>query len=173
MQQRKSSGFPLWRASALALATMLCLFIGAWQQASAATGPFAEFSGTWTGTGKIRVGDEAERIRCSATYRLNGTHEVNLQLACASDSYKFDLTGDFSADESNNISGRWTERSRNVGGAAIGSARSGRFQIHVESSAFSGNLTMVTRNRRQSVAIDTQGGGQKAEASITLSRASR
>jgi hypothetical protein len=173
MQQRKSSGFPLWRASAPTLATMLCLFIGAWQQASAAAGPFAEFSGTWTGTGKIRVGDEAERIRCSATYRLNGTHEVNLQLACASDSYKFDLTGDFSADESNNISGRWTERSRNVGGAAIGAARGGRFQIHVESSAFSGNLVMVTKNRRQSVAIDTQGGGQKAEASITLSRASQ
>jgi hypothetical protein len=173
MKRRKSFGLLLWRASVPTFAIALLAFTGAVQQASAAAGPFEQFSGTWTGTGKIRVGDEAERIRCSATYRLNGSHEINLQLACTSDSYKFDLTGDFSADESNNISGRWTERSRNVGGAAIGTARSGRFQIHVESSAFSGNLVMVTKNRRQSVAIDTQGGGQKAEASITLSRASR
>jgi hypothetical protein len=173
MKRCKPCELSLWRASISTFAIVLFLSIGALQQTSAAEGPFADFSGTWVGTGKIRVGDEAERIRCRAIYRLSGAHEVNLQLACASDSYKFDLTGDFSADDGNNISGRWTERSRNVGGAAIGAARGGRFQIHVESSAFSGNLVMVTKNRRQSVAIDTQGGGQKAEASITLSRASQ
>ena len=166
MRRRKSSGFSLWRASLATCAIALFLFVGAAQQASAAEGPFAELPGTWSGTGKIRVGDTAERIRCRAIYRLNGAREINLQLICASDSYKFDLTGDFTADEGNNISGRWTERSRNVGGG-------NRFQIHVESSAFSGNLGMVTRGHRQSVAIDTQGGGQVAEASITLSRASQ
>ena len=173
MRRRKSSGFSLWRASLATCAVALFLFVGAAQQASAAEGPFAELPGTWSGTGKIRVGETAERIRCRAIYRLNGAREINLQLICASDSYKFDLTGDFTADEGNNISGRWTEHSRNVGGVAIGTARGNRFQIHVESSAFSGNLGMVTRGHRQSVAIDTQGGGQVAEASITLSRASQ
>jgi hypothetical protein len=173
MKRRRSSGFSLRRASILTFAIALFLFAGAAQQLSAAQGPFAELPGTWSGTGKIRVGDSTERIRCRAIYRLNGVHEVNLQLMCASDNYKFDLTGDFTADEGNNISGHWTERSRNVGGIAIGTARGNRFQIHVESSAFSGNLGMVTRGHRQSVAIDTQGGGQTAEASITLSRTSQ
>ena len=173
MKRRKSSGFSLRCASVPMFAIALFLFIGTARQASAAEGPFAELPGTWSGTGKILVGDETERIRCRAIYRLNGAREVNLQLICASDTYKFDLTGDFTADEGDNISGRWTERSRNVGGAAIGTARGNRFQIHVESSAFSGNLGMVTRGHRQSVAIDTHGGGQSAEASITLSRTSQ
>jgi hypothetical protein len=171
MRRRKSFGFSLWFA--LVPICAIALAVGAARLAAAAEGPFAELPGSWSGTGKIRVGDSTERIRCRAVYRLNGAREVNLQLMCTSDNYKFDLTGDFTADEGNNISGRWTERTRNVGGVAIGTARGSRFQIHVESSAFSGNLGMVTRGHRQSVAMDTQGGGQVAEASITLSRNSQ
>ena len=142
-------------------------------QAWAASGPFAGFSGSWTGTGTLRPNDgAAERIRCKAEYRPRGSseHEVELQLRCASDSYNFDLTGEFTADEKNQITGRWTERSRNVGGTAIGNAQGERLQIHTESSAFSADLVMVTRGRRQSVTIDSQGGGQIVKASITLSR---
>jgi hypothetical protein len=42
--------------------------------------------------------------------------------------------------------------------------------VHVESAAFAADLVMVTHNRRQSVTIDSQGGGQIVKASITLSR---
>ena len=142
-------------------------------QARAQSGPFAQFPGNWSGTGTIRQsGDSTERIRCTASYRLRGStqHDVDLQLRCASDSYNFDLAGQFQADESNQVSGRWTERSRNIGGTAIGRAQGDRLQIHVESSAFSADLVMVTRNRRQSVTIDSQGGGQIVKASITLRR---
>jgi hypothetical protein len=170
MQRCVRPGLSFWRRSVPALAIVFCLCAGALQQAAAAAGPFAALPGTWSGTGKIRVGDTTERIRCRATYRLSGDHDVNLTLACASDTYKFDLTGDFTADEQNNISGRWTERSRNVGGTAIGAAHGERFRIHIETSAFAGNLSMVTKHNRQSVSIDTHGGGQVAEASITLSR---
>ena len=91
-------------------------------------------------------------------------------MRCASDSYNFDLSGQFTADEKDQITGRWTERSRNVGGTAIGNAQGERLQIHTESSAFSADLVIVTRNRRQSVTIDSQGGGQIVKASIALSR---
>jgi hypothetical protein len=141
--------------------------------ALAASGPFADFSGSWTGTGTLRPeGGAAERIRCKAEYRPRGSseHEVDLQLRCASDSYNFDLSGQFTADEKNQITGRWTERSRNVGGTAIGNAQGERLQIHTESSAFSADLVIVTRGRRQSVSIDSQGGGQIVKASITLNR---
>lgn len=140
--------------------------------ASAAEGPFAGFAGSWTGTGTLRPSNsQAERIRCNANYRPRGSteHEVELQLRCASDSYHFDLSGDFTADDNNQITGRWTERSRNIGGTAVGSAHGERLHIHVEASGFAADLVMLTRNRRQSVTIDSQGGGQIVKVSISLS----
>lgn len=148
----------------------LCLTLTA---AAADSGPFAGFTGAWSGTGTLRPsGGAAERIRCNANYRPRGSseREIELQLRCASDSYNFDLTGQFAADERNQIAGQWTERTRNVGGTAVGNAQDDRVQIHVESSGFAAELVMVTRNRRQSVSIDSQGGGQIIKASITLSR---
>lgn len=142
----------------------------------AAAGPFADFNGRWSGTGTLRQtgqnGTQTERIRCNANYRPRGSsqHEIDLELRCESDSYKFDLSGEFAADEANQISGRWTERTRNVGGTVVGNARGERLQLHVESSAFSATLLMVTRSRQQAVNIDAQGGGQFVKASLTLHR---
>ncbi len=155
-----------------AVSTCAILFLLGARPASAA-GPFAEFGGHWSGTGTIRQVDKApERIRCDATYRARGSsqHEIDLQLRCDSDSYRFDLAGQFQADEGNHISGSFTERTRSVGGNIVGNARGDHMQIHVESSAFSATMVMVTRNRRQSVNIDAQGGGQFVKASITLRR---
>lgn len=140
---------------------------------SAASGPFADFSGNWSGVGTLRPSDgDAERIRCKAEYRPRGSseHEVDLRLSCNSDSYNFDLGGEFRADEKNQVSGQWTERTRNVGGTAIGYAQGRRLQIHTESSAFSADLVILTQGRRQNVTLDSQGGGRIVKASITLSR---
>ena len=140
---------------------------------AAASGPFAGFSGSWTGTGTLRpTGGQAERIRCTANYRPRGSSEaeIDLQLKCASDSYNFDLVGQFAADNGSQITGRWTERSRNIGGTAVGNAQGERVMLHIESSGFAAELMMQTRNRRQSVTIDSRGGGQTVKASITLSR---
>jgi hypothetical protein len=141
--------------------------------AAAPAGPFSDFPGTWSGTGKIRVqGQNTERLRCKANYRPRGSSatEIDLQLSCDSDSYKFDLVGQFQADEGNKISGRWSENSRNVGGTAIGDVRGNRMSIHVESSAFSANLALVTRGRQQAITFDAHGGGQVVDSSITLRR---
>jgi hypothetical protein len=138
-----------------------------------AAGPFAEFPGSWSGTGKIRVqGQSPERLRCKANYRARGNSgsQIDLQLSCDSDSYKFDLVGQFDIDDGNKLSGRWSENSRNVGGTAIGSVRGDRLQIHIESSAFSANLTMATKGRSQKISFDAHGGGQVVDSSITLSR---
>ena len=144
-----------------------------WPAVAAETGPFAGFDGHWSGTGTIKPADKpAERIRCEATYRPRGSsqHEIDLQLRCDSDSYKFDLAGQFQADAGNQISGNFTERSRGVGGSVIGNAQGPRMQFHVESSAFSATMVMTTRGRSQAVAIDAQGGGQFVKASMTLHR---
>jgi hypothetical protein len=167
------SGNSFWRAAILSCS--IALACAAWQQALAASGPFAGFPGSWDGTGKIRIGDKAERIRCKATYSLQGSsaNYVVLRLTCASDSYKFDLGGNFQADESNNISGNWSESSRGVAGTASGTARGERFQIHIDSAPISGNIVLVTRQSNQSVTIDTIGTEDKISATITLHRGSR
>ncbi len=162
------------RAGAMGCAIFLILWGWAgWQPAAAAAGPFADFRGHWSGSGTIRQeGSKTERVRCSANYQPLGSsqHQVNLQLSCKSDSYSFDLTGQFQADASNRISGNWTERTRGIGGTVIGNARGTRIQIHVESAGFSATMHMVTRSRRQSVSIDSHGGGQVVNASISLRR---
>ena len=174
--QRAFAPLSLFSPAALAgcfLMATISVFCIPLPPAGAEEGPFHDFAGSWTGTGTLRPSNgAAERIRCNASYRQRGSsqHEIDLQLRCASDSYNFDLSGQFTADEQNQISGRWTERTRNIGGTAVGNAHDDRLQIHVESSGFAADLVMVTRNRRQSVTIDSQGGGQIVKASITLSR---
>ncbi len=154
-------------------ALMASAFVVPLPPAWAEGGPFADFAGLWSGAGTLRPENgAAEQIRCNANYSQRGSsqREVNLQLRCASDSYNFDMTGEFSADESNQVSGRWTERTRSVGGTAVGNAQGDRLQLHIESAGFAADVVMVTRNRRQSVTIDSHGGGQIVKASITLNR---
>jgi len=165
---------PSMRRAAI-LGCSVALFLCAGASSQAAAGPFSGFNGRWSGTGKVRTQDKTERIRCKANYRVGDSsgHEAKLELTCKSDSYSFDLVGDFQADPSERIAGRWTERSRNIGGTVVGQARGNRMQILVESSAFAANLIMVTHGKRQSVGIDSHGGGQAVKASIDLHRNSR
>jgi hypothetical protein len=166
-------GLLILRASLLGC--IIVFACSAEQSALGAGGAFAAFPGSWDGTGKIRIGDKTERIRCKATYSTRGSNasDIVLALICASDSYKFDLSGEFQADENNKIRGNWSERSRGVNGIASGSTRGDRFQIHVESAPFSGNVTIVTHGGSQSVNIDTIGTEDKISATIALHRSSR
>jgi hypothetical protein len=160
-------------AAALACAAAL-LHWSVLQPAFADERPFAGFAGRWSGTGTVRVKSadkqNAERIRCTATYRLRGSHGVDLQLGCRSDSYNVDLSGEFDADDSGHLTGRWTEHSRNVGGTGVGTARGETIQLHIESAAFAADLSLVTRGQRQSISLESHGAGQTVTGSITLQR---
>jgi hypothetical protein len=161
------------RRTAIAAAAVFMLMAGAgWPPAAAAQGPFAQFSGSWSGSGTMRINGKAERIRCQASYRSRGStgHEIDLTLKCDSDSYKFNLGGLFRADEGNHVSGQWTEHTRNVGGIVVGNVSGARFQLHVESNAFTADMSIRTGSGSQAVSIDAQGGGQIVKASLTLRR---
>jgi hypothetical protein len=172
--QRPMTRFASFSTAALLGGSLFALGFGALPRpALAASGPFAALVGSWGGTGSIQPGNgTTERIRCNANYRQRGStgHEVDVDLRCASDSYNFDLTGQFTADAGNHISGQWTERTRNIGGNAIGTAGGDQITVHVESGAFAANLSLVTRGRRQNVTIDSPGGGKPVKAAIALSR---
>ncbi len=166
------ANFP--RRHAVVLGCTVALLSGSALISSAAADskPFADFPGHWSGTGVIRVKDDnkltTERVRCKASYRVSGARVVGLELGCKGDNYKFSLTGNFEVDASNQVTGRWNEENHNIGGTAIGRAQGGRLQVHAESSAFSAELNMVTRSRRQSVSLDSRGAGKRMTASITL-----
>ena len=157
------------------IAVLMCGNVRAQQPAEAADGPFAELPGQWSGTGKITLDSGTERLRCSSSNRVRGSSqsELDLQLKCDSDTYKFELVSDVEANADGSITGRWTERTRSVGGSVIGSKRGDRIQIHIESTAFAADLVIVARSRRMSVSINSAGGGVRAQTSIALTQTSK
>lgn len=134
----------------------------------AAAGVFDPFPGTWAGTGTIALSSGAkERIRCKAVYRVQGGRSIDLSLGCASDSYKFDLSGKISSDSDGVISGQWNESTRNASGSLSGRARGDHIQLLAESSAFAADMQMTTRADRQTVTIRSKS-GDIADVSINL-----
>jgi len=126
-------------------------------------------AGVWSGGGTITLDDgSSERIRCRATYAVgNGGNGLNQSLTCASDSYRFNLASNVIANGSQ-LSGTWSESSRNVSGNLEGRSSSGNFQVVASGPGFNANISLHTTGNKQSVTIrsDTQFRG----ASITLTR---
>jgi hypothetical protein len=136
----------------------------------AQSGPFAGMAGVWSGGGTVALDDgSTERIRCRETAAVGaGGTGLNLGLACASDSYKFNLRGDV-ISERGALSGTWSESSRNVNGSLQGRGGSGgNFQVLATAAGFAAELAVTTRGNRQSVVIRSQSGFRGA--TISLSR---
>src|SRR6202158_433220 len=124
----------------------------------AQSGPFAGFSGAWSGNGTVTLSDGAtEHIRCKADYKVDGSGlGLKQNLHCASDSYKFDLSSDVTS-QGDRISGNWSEASRNVFGNLQGTAGGGQIDVFVEASGFSANIMPRTNGNRKTVQISSKG----------------
>jgi hypothetical protein len=135
----------------------------------AQSGPFNGLAGVWSGAGTVTLDDgSSERIRCRATYAVGeGGRGLNQTLTCASDSYKFDLRANVVA-EGNQITGSWSEMSRNISGTIQGSGTSGAIQVVASAAGFNANISLTTRGNRQTVQIRSEGSFKAAN--ITLSR---
>jgi hypothetical protein len=129
---------------------------------------FANLAGAWSGSGKIMIRDGgSESIRCRATYTVEGSG-LNQVLRCASDSYRFDLTTNVTAS-GNNLSGIWSETSRNVNGTLGGKVNGGDIEAFVEANGFAASLSMKTSGNRQTIAIRSQNTDLRG-VDITLTR---
>ena len=116
----------------------------------AQSGPFAGLAGTWSGGGTVTLDDgSSERIRCRATYRVGGPN-MDMTLTCASDAYKFALQAAV-VDQGGNVSGTWTETSRNIGGSLQGRGGGGNFQVIAQAAGFSARISLRTAGNRQTV----------------------
>src|SRR5687767_15765705 len=111
------------KAAAVALPLAL---VASTSYAQAASGPFADFEGSWSGTGTISMSNGTnERIRCRASYQITEAGRLLSQdLRCASDSYKFELQSTVS-HQGGTISGTWNETTRNVVGNISGRVSGG------------------------------------------------
>jgi hypothetical protein len=137
--------------------------------AHAESAPFASYAGNWSGNGTITIAEGGtERIRCRGTYTVaSGGNNLHQVLRCASDSYRFDLTSDVAAKGSN-LSGSWSEASRNVNGIIEGSIVNGQVNAMVTTNAFAATFNMSMRGNRQSVVISSK--GELRGVNITLAR---
>jgi hypothetical protein len=161
---------PLTASAVFAAVLLFASQSSAQRGAVAAAGPFAGLSGSWSGAGTVTLANgSSERIRCRATYRVSGDgSSLQQELRCASDSYRFELRGDVT-HVGGQISGIWSEATRNTGGNVSGRASEGQVNAVVQGPAFAASLSVTTRGDRQSVHIRSDS-TELTAVSITLSR---
>jgi hypothetical protein len=142
------------KAAAFSAALVLSMPAGNAQS----TGAFAGFNGAWSGAGTVTLSDgSTERLRCKADYKVDDAGQnLKQSLRCASDSYKIDLSSDVTS-QGGQISGNWSEASRNVFGDLHGTAGGGQIEVFVEANGFAANLSLRTTGNRQTVQISSKG----------------
>jgi hypothetical protein len=154
-----------WTAAALA-----AFLAFAPQGAQAQSGnPLTRLEGSWSGNGTITLKDGGqERIRCRASYKGSGGGQTQIDLRCASDSYKFELSSQV-AYSNGQISGNWNETTRNAAGQISGTATASKIDVRAMGQTFAALITINVRSDSQSVSIRSPG-SQMQEVAINLSR---
>ena len=92
---------------------------------------------------------------------------MEMVLTCASDAYRFNLEAAVAA-AGGEVSGTWSESSRNVGGSIQGRGANGSFQVIAQAAGFSSNISLKTAGNKQSIAMRAD--SQFRAANITLSK---
>ncbi|MDI1264446.1 MAG: hypothetical protein PS018_14415 [bacterium] len=137
-------------------------------ESHAQAGAFAGMAGTWSGSGTVTLDDgSSERIRCRSTYKVGGPN-MEMVLTCASDAYKFNLQAAVVDSGGGNITGTWSETSRNVGGSIQGRGGAGTVQVVASAVGFNANIALKTTGNKQSIAMKAD--SQFRAASISLSK---
>lgn len=136
------------------------------------SGAFADYAGSWSGSGTITIANNNttsnERIRCRGNYTVSdASNSLNLSLRCASDSYRFDLTSNVRAS-GGQLTGSWSEASRGVNGTVDGRVSGGNVTARVETNGYVASFNITTRGARQTVAIASP--GDLRAVNISLSR---
>jgi len=128
---------------------------------------FAGMAGSWKGGGTVSLDDgSSERIRCRASYQVNGA-SMDMNLTCASDAYKFDLRASV-VSAGGDVTGTWSETSRNVGGSIQGRGANGSFQVVAQAAGFAANISLRTSGNKQSISMKAD--SQFRAANVSLSK---
>lgn len=153
-----------WKGALLAAALVA-------SPALAQTGPFADLQGAWAGDGTISTNDgHSERIRCRAKYYVSPSgKDLDQQLRCASDSYRFDVNSGLVRQPDGALAGRWTETTRNASGSVRASENGDAIVAQITGPSFTADMTLVTQGDAQQVQIVPSGSDIKS-VSVDLHR---
>jgi hypothetical protein len=122
-----------------------------------AAGTFASLSGSWSGSGNIRLDDgRSEALKCRAYYSPKGEENLGLALRCASSSNKIELRAQLTASGSR-VAGHWEERTFNASGTVAGHATGNNIKLAISGGGFSGSMAVTTDGRSQVISVATQG----------------
>ncbi len=75
---------------------------------------------------------------------------MDMSLTCASDAYKFNLLAAVVA-QGGEVTGSWSETSRNVGGNIQGRGANGSFQVVAQAAGFSSSISLKTTGNKQQI----------------------
>ena len=133
---------------------------------------FDALAGFWSGHGFVETSDGLhERVRCKANYiAKNDGQAVSLELRCASDAYKFELSSNI-FQNGDSLSGNWFESTHRVGGTISGKNTDGLIEARAEGDTFTALLTVGTKGTRQSFLMESPG-AKVSQVSIDLVRGS-
>jgi hypothetical protein len=115
---------------------------------------FAAIAGSWTGGGTMEMtGDITEKLRCRAnhSFRQNSS-SLALNIRCASDNYKFELTSDV-VERRGQISGKWSEVTYKASGAISGRVAGNRIVATARSDSLNTEVSLTTTGNRQTIVI--------------------
>jgi hypothetical protein len=137
----------------------------AWAQQS-----FDNVAGSWSGRGSMKPADgPRERVRCKADYVVkNSGQSVKLNLHCASDAYKMELSANIDQNGTA-LSGNWFESQYRQGGKISGQNVNGLIEAKAESETIVALLTVRTKANRQSFVLEAPG-AWVSQVSIDLVR---
>jgi hypothetical protein len=131
---------------------------------------FGDVSGSWSGAGMMKPKDgPQERVRCKANYAVkNEGQSVKMNLLCASDAYKMDLSANI--DQSGTtLSGNWFESQYRQGGSISGQNVNGLIEAKAEGETITALLTVRTKANRQTFFMESPG-AWVSQVSIDLVR---
>ncbi len=124
-----------------------------------AEGPFAPFTGAWSGAGQVKMaGGQTEPIKCKVYYTNKSANELTLALRCASASAKIEMRASLT-NANGAVSGTWEERSYNATGTASGKANGSDLKLAIEGGGLTGQMTVHANGGSQNVSITTNGAG--------------
>ena len=119
---------------------------------------FDNVAGSWSGGGSMKPSDgPRERVRCKIDYApKNAGQSVKMNVRCASDAYKMDLSANIDEDGTT-LSGNWFESQYRQGGKVSGQNVNGLIEAKVESDTITALLTVHTKGNQQSFVMDSPG----------------
>jgi hypothetical protein len=131
---------------------------------------FEDVAGSWSGAGTMKPKDgPREKVRCKANYTVkNEGQSVKMNLLCASDAYKMDLSANI--DQSGTtLSGNWFESQYRQGGSISGKNVNGLIEAKADGQTITALLTVRTKANRQNFFMESPG-AWVSEVSIDLAR---